>query len=529
MELVLEEEKKIPRTMSTQHPDNVNVPEWSSGEVINGNAEIFEAYFAYETLGCQEVMWDSEGKDVDTRVVRKLLDNYGEYFAQHVIGKDIRLTYRIPNPRIEVVEKKVVVETLQNIPVAYDVAASFYKKDVTPIFEVILPFTTDGRELIWLFNYYKKAIVADEEVMLDETAKAKDWVGAFKPKSIRVIPLVEDFNSLIAVDRIVKPYIDAAKPRHIRVFIARSDPALNYGLFCAVLLSKIALSKLKKLEKEQEVTVHPIIGVGSKPFRGHLAPDNIENFLQEYKGLATVTIQSAARYDYPLEQVKEFVRILNERLPNGEPMIIEPVEEEILLGILEKCKRQYESVIETLAPLVNSIASYVPQRRARKLHIGLFGYSRNVAGVSLPRAIPFAASLYSIGIPPEFIGNKVLEDLNEEELDLIQKHYVNMKHDLSIVGGYVSWQNINMIMEMSKKTAERASMNEEKLKSALTKILDDLKAVEEKLDIKLGPRSPTQRRHENFTNNFLISYIEREDSEAKKALIEGAKLRRCLG
>jgi phosphoenolpyruvate carboxylase len=344
-----------------------------------------------------------------------------------------------------------------------------------------------------------------------------------------VIPLVEDFNSLIAVDRIVKPYIDAAKPRHIRVFIARSDPALNYGLFCAVLLSKIALSKLKKLEKEQEVTVHPIIGVGSKPFRGHLAPDNIENFLQEYKGLATVTIQSAARYDYPLEQVKEFVRILNERLPNGEPMIIEPVEEEILLGILEKCKRQYESVIETLAPLVNSIASYVPQRRARKLHIGLFGYSRNVAGVSLPRAIPFAASLYSIGIPPEFIGNKVLEDLNEEELDLIQKHYVNMKHDLSIVGGYVSWQNINMIMEMSKKTAERASMNEEKLKSALTKILDDLKAVEEKLDIKLGPRSPTQRRHENFTNNFLISYIEREDSEAKKALIEGAKLRRCLG
>ena len=56
-------------------------------------------------------------------------------------------------------EKKVVVETLQNIPIAYDVASSFYKKEVTPIFEVILPFTTDGKELIWLFNYYRKAIV----------------------------------------------------------------------------------------------------------------------------------------------------------------------------------------------------------------------------------------------------------------------------------------------------------------------------------------------------------------------------------
>src|SRR3989304_3229024 len=142
MELGVEEEKEIPRTMSTQHPDNVNLPEWSTGEVIDGNAEIFEAHFVYEALGCQEVMWDSEGKDVDTRVVRKLLNKYPDYFLNHTLGKDVFLTYRIPNPKIEVVERKVVVETLQNISVAYDVASSVYKKDVAPIFEVILPFTT---------------------------------------------------------------------------------------------------------------------------------------------------------------------------------------------------------------------------------------------------------------------------------------------------------------------------------------------------------------------------------------------------
>src|SRR4030067_764217 len=233
------EESKIPRTMSTQHPDNVNSPTWKNSEIIDGNAEIYEAYFAYETLGCQEVMWDAEGKDVDTRVVRKLLDKYQEYFASHAIGKDLFLTYRIPNPRIEVVERKVVVETLQNIPVAYDVASSFYHKDITPIFEVI-------------------------------------------------------------------PYIDAVKPKNLRVFIARSDPALNYGLFCATLLSKIALSKLKNLEKTRDVSIHPIIGVGSKPFRGHLSPENVENFLSEYRGITTVTIQSAFRYDYPVEQVREW-------------------------------------------------------------------------------------------------------------------------------------------------------------------------------------------------------------------------------
>jgi len=244
--MTVEFERKIPRTMSTQHPDNVNVPEWSQGPVIDGNAEVYEAYYAFRTLGCQEVMWDSEGKDVDTRVVRKLLNNHWDYFSENELGKDLYLTYRIPKPTAESVEKKVVVETLQNIPVTCDVATLAYKKEVAPIFEVILPFTTSSKEPIWLYNYYRKAIVANEEIMLDESTKAKDWIGTSKPKKIAVIPLVEDFNSLSNVDGIVEPYINMVKPKHLRVFLARSDPALNYGLICAVLLQKIALSKLKK-------------------------------------------------------------------------------------------------------------------------------------------------------------------------------------------------------------------------------------------------------------------------------------------
>ena len=523
------EERRIPRTMSTQHPDNVNIPYWSPDPVIDGNVEVFEAYYAYETLGCQEVMWDSEGKDVDTRVVRKLLSNYWNYFSKHVIGKDLNLTYRIPNPAIEAVEKKVVVETLLNIPVTYDVASSVYKQDVTPIFEVILPFTTSSDELIWLFNYYKKAIVANEDIALDNHTKGKDWIGGFKPKTISVIPLVEDYNSLLNIDKVIEPYIEAVKPKQLRVFIARSDPALNYGLISAIILSKIALSKLRETEKKRDLKIYPIIGVGSKPFRGHLSPENLESFLLEYPGLATVTIQSAARYDYPLEQVKEFIKQLNAKLPNGKPQTIDPHEEETLLAVLKKCKRHYESVAEVLAPLVNSLSPYVPQRRARKLHIGLFGYSRSVAGVSLPRAIPFAAALYSIGIPPEFIGAKVLEDLTDEEWDTLQRYYVNLRKDFISVGGYISWQNVNMLMEMHSKTAKRADMDVDKLSLALTRVLADLKAVEEKLDVKLGPRSSAQRKHENFTNNFLISYLEREDEEAKKALVEAAKLRKCLG
>ncbi|MDR1993308.1 MAG: phosphoenolpyruvate carboxylase [Nitrososphaerota archaeon] len=520
--------RAIPNTMSTQHPDNASNPEWNKEEVINGNAEVLEAYHAYNTLGCQEVMWDSEGKDTDTHVSRKLFQKYWEYFASHTIGEDIFLTYRIPNPKIEGAEKKILTETLQNIPVATDVASMVYKREITPIFEVILPFTTEAKEIIMLCNYYKKAIVAAEDATLYENTTVKDWIGNVKPKALKVIPLVEDFNSILHVDNIILPYLKTIKPKQQRVFIARSDPALNYGYICAILLTKIALSKLKELEK-QHCEIHPIIGVGSKPFRGHLSPDNIDNFLEEYKGISTVTIQSAFRYDYPVEQVKESIQILNQRLPNDNPEPISSEEEETLLRILHKFRSQYEHQIEILAPFINSVATYVPPRRARKLHIGLFGYSRCVAGVCLPRAISFAAALYSIGLPPEFIGMKVLDTLTDKEWSTLNKHYLKMNSDIKIMSEYLSMNNINMLQEMSHTTAKRAGMSEEKLKEALTSIVEDLKIVEKKLSLSLGPKGIAQRKHENFTNNFLLSFLQKQDTEAKTALVESSKLRKCLG
>jgi Uncharacterized protein conserved in archaea len=66
--------------MSTQHPDNANNPEWSINGIIEGDAEIIEAYKAFSYYNIEEVMWDAEGKDVDTHVIRKLLSNYSDFF-----------------------------------------------------------------------------------------------------------------------------------------------------------------------------------------------------------------------------------------------------------------------------------------------------------------------------------------------------------------------------------------------------------------------------------------------------------------
>ncbi|MCJ7714385.1 phosphoenolpyruvate carboxylase [Candidatus Bathyarchaeota archaeon] len=521
--------RKIPHTMSTQHPDNACTPHWCREDVLKGDAEVYEAYFAYSTLGCQEVMWDSEGKDADTRVIRKLLANLGAYFKENVLGRDIFLTYRIPNPRVEIAEQKIVVETLQNVPVGCDVASAFYKQEVAPIFEVILPFTVDGNELICLYNYYRKAVVGVQDIDLTDSVKIKDWIGSFKPSCIELIPLVEDMEGLLKIDKIVEPYIDSVKPTYMRAFIARSDPALNYGLVSAMILSKIALSKLKEIEKNKEIPIYPILGVGSMPFRGHLSPVNLNNFLEEYKGVYTVTIQSGLKYDFPVEDVKNVVDTLNEKLPNGEAYLIKAAEEEILLRILEKFKTKYQMIIEDLAPLISSVVPYIPKRRARKLHIGLFGYSRNVAGITLPRAITFAASLYSLGLPPEFIGLEALNYLTEEEWNVLKRYYVNLQCDLNAVCGYLSWQNFNMLMEMCHVVAKRAGMEEDRLKSGLSKLLADLQAVEEQMGIKLGSINLSQRKYENTVSNFLISYIEQNHEKAKEHLEEAARLRKSLG
>ncbi|MCW8801982.1 MAG: phosphoenolpyruvate carboxylase [Candidatus Bathyarchaeota archaeon] len=524
------EERIIPRSMSTQHPDNASAPFWQTEELIEGDSEIQEAYFAYKELGCHEVMWDSEGKDTDIRVVRKLLSFNPDYFKENVLGKNIFLTYRIPNPRVEITERKIVVETLQNIAAGCDVGSAFYKCDVAPIFEVILPMTTDSSELLCLFNYYRKAIVGTQDIPLHDSVTVKDWIGSVRPNSIQIIPLIEDMDSLLKADKIVEPYIDAVKPNYVRVFLARSDPALNYGLVCATVLSKIALSKLKTLENRKGVPLYPIVGVGSLPFRGHLSPDNLDLFLKEYQGVTTATVQSGLKYDFALDDVKRVVSTLNEKLPFGEPVLIDSEVEKILLGVIKKFQSKYQLVVEDLAPLISSVVPFIPKRRARKLHIGLFGYSRNVLeGVALPRAITFAAVFYSLGIPAEFVGLSALTELTEEEQEVLNRTYVNLRSDLNAVAKLLSWQNINMLMGMYKEVAKCAGMEENRLSSGLTRLLFDINVAQDNLGVKFGARTLTQRKYENALNNFLISYLEQQDQQAKYYVNEAAKLRKSLG
>jgi phosphoenolpyruvate carboxylase len=509
--------RKIPKTMSTQHPDNARVPEWARSEVIEGDDEVIEAYYSYMTLGTHEVMWDAEGKDVDTHVVRKLLSNYSEYFKENILGQEIFLTYRLPNPKIEGAERKVFAETMESIPIAYDVAEKFYGKKIIPVFEVILPFTTDYSEIVEVAKYYEKAVSGKENIELADGIYVKDFVGEINPKKVEVIPLIEDKDSLLKVEDIVSGYYKAIRPNYMRVFIARSDPAMNYGMLSAVLLAKYALSKLYKLKSKLNIEIFPIIGVGSLPFRGHLSPDNYENHLKEYKGVYTFTIQSAYKYDYNENKVKESVNNIN-KTEIVEPLIFSEEEEKILKRVIEKYVAAYQPIIESLAPVINYIAFFLPKRRARKLHISLFGYARSTGKVTLPRAITFVGTLYSIGLPPEIFGISSLLSLSNEEMDLLNKSYIMMKKDLEESAKYINLDSLDLIRKIWNIDENIIKMIE-----------NDIAFLEDNLGIKIDNKDFNSKKHVLLSSLLLLACKEKRDEEIKQYAKEMALIRKSIG
>mgnify|MGYP005831077475 CR=1 FL=1 len=414
----------IPKCMSTQHPDNVNTPFFAEESEIGGEDEIQEAYYAFSHLGCDEQMWDCEGKEVDNYVVKKLLTRYPYFFKSRRLGRDLFITLRVPNPSIEKAEAKILLETLESIPRSFDEANLVFKDEVPPIFEVILPMASSGRYIDRIYRYYRDFVVGKQDKsFIEGDVTISEWIGRFKPDEINVIPLFEDMKSILDCDIILKGYLSDKEVSYQRVFVARSDPAMNYGLISAVFLDKIALSKLQALSEELGLEIYPIIGVGSAPFRGNLSPKTVDRVLREYRSVYTFTIQSAFKYDFPHDDVIHSIVRIKEHQPTPEPGF----STSRALEIISNYFKEYRKQIQLLAPAINTVSDYVPNRRKRKLHIGLFGYSRSVGGIKLPRAISFTCALYSIGVPPEILA---INSLDDKALEFVKEQYVNFESDL---------------------------------------------------------------------------------------------------
>jgi phosphoenolpyruvate carboxylase len=485
---------RIPRVMSTQHPDNVHLPFFAESQDMSGDDEIQEAYYAFSHLGCDEQMWDCEGKEVDDFVVRKLLTKYEHFFKQKRLGEDVRLTLRIPNPDVEKSEAKVLIESLESIPRSCDAANLFYGCEVPPIHEVILPMTMSAESINRVYYYYRDFIVGKQsQPFYPGDITIAEWIGDFKPKEISVIPLFEDKEHMLESHNILREYLKDKNITHQRVFIARSDPAMNYSMVSAILCNKIALQRLRKLSEETGVKIYPILGAGSAPFRGHLAPDTVEKVLEEYPDVQTFTVQSAFKYDYPVPEVIEAVRKLN----SSEMMRGYDIDEGKCLEIIEKVSDEYRRVIECLSPIINYVASFVPRRRMRRLHVGLFGYARNIGKTTLPRVISFCAACYSIGLPPEILGLGVL---SSDDMHCMEDMHVNFPFDM--------------------KTA-MSFFNEEVLE-----ILPNEARTSLKLD---WGAFAINHEHRAITSRIIKAVKDRNGANTQSMLVEAAHVRKFLG
>ncbi|PIR96037.1 MAG: phosphoenolpyruvate carboxylase [Candidatus Doudnabacteria bacterium CG10_big_fil_rev_8_21_14_0_10_42_18] len=500
---------KIPATMATQHPDHAAKPFWHASSFISTAHEAYEAYVCFSELGIDEYKWDWEGKLVDESVLERLVADHWQYFKKHPLGKDKFLTFRLPNPKVQ--NEFRLGRALMGI-----LSAASLAKQVglfsPPLFEVILPMTESEKEMLSIQEAFREISSLKHPLY--------NLGGNGTLKHIEIIPLFEQVNTIINSDKILTRYIELHKiifgfePVYIRPYMARSDPALNSGLVPTMMAIKIGLSKYKKLEKQTGIKMYPVVGVGTLPFRGSINPTHIGKFIKEYAGISTTIIQSAFRYDFPKAQVIKAVKKLNKELPKGKAQNINAEDEKQIVKAIKSFENPYRKSIEKLALLINKIAANVSKRRERVLHIGLFGYSRGEGKVKLPRAITFTSSLYSYGIPPEIIGTGrgLKKAMADGSIKIIEKYYINIKHDLTKAGRFVNKQGL---MEIAKKNP------------AFAEIMEDIEGVEQYLGFELGPRTLDEQQHALITTNIQQSLTK--NKKVTHLIDQAALLRRSNG
>lgn len=506
--------RTIPALMATQHPDNARAPSWSASPFITAQQEIDDLYHSFEDLLCDEYMWDWEGKFADEAMIERLYNRYLETFQKKQVGRDVFVTMRIPNIWEEKTFK--LARAYMTVLSSGEFAKSL-KVQTPPVFEMILPMTRRADQLSYIQETFKKTAQVHEAIF-DETRFGKGY--------IQVIPIFESIDDLLVCDKLIEDFISLhktawkEKPAYMRVFIARSDPALNAGFVPAVLASRIALSNLTRVTDRTGVPIHPIIGTGSLPFRGGINPENITKSLPQYAGAATVTIQSAFRFDYETEEIRKALKYIRTYLRKHEAVAITPEEKKQLSEMCAIFTRCYSETVAAMAPFINEISKLIPSRRERVQHNGLFGYSRGVGKVRLPRAIGFTAVGYSLGIPPEFIGTgRGLKIIKQKGLlPLLEKHFFTLRSELEHAGKFLNFENIERLMNDSSIAGAKEWARE---------IHDDITLCQEILGIEIGPRRPHHFVHRNYTSNIVLKHQMKSD--CSEDVLAAAVLRKSLG
>ena len=395
----------VPLAMATQHPDSASRGFTAEEEVDEAVQDLLP--YSMGGFGLDEKMVDYEGKLTPYHqaawIVEKLVGR------GLIPGEDFLITPRIPTEKLEEPERQIMV--LWGVVVANKKSIAATGRQA--IRYIINPMSSTGYE-----------VYVVQRRILKVQRLAEEELGA-KMEPLQVIPLLEDFNSLIHADKILESMRVALLKNlglhytSYSVLLGKSDTALAYGHLASSLALVYALSRLARWAEAEGVTVHPILGVGALPFRGHLAPHSVHSWCRQYSGYATATIQSGLRFDMGRDATRRVVEVLREHL-HSKPRILDPSQERIILKLARILAREYLTVIVRIADRILQVAAYIPRRRAR-LSPGeyprslsesiaftgdktLLEQAERLKGRPFPRAITFTAALYTMGLPPSLIG-----------------------------------------------------------------------------------------------------------------------------
>jgi phosphoenolpyruvate carboxylase len=421
----------LPHVMGTQHPDNASAVPFGDGPAVSRDLEEEEVLYNVTELGLREMMIDYERKRAGTTPLWDWVHRCHTCLENRVIGRDFHVTPRLPNgdkDRDDPYFWQSLGIFINSLPVM--------KKLGYPgmaFSEFIIPDVSDGATVAKI----ERAILERYRLQSEQYERfaggsAFPFEGDFH---VQGVPLIEAVEDLLEPEPIWEDIIRLRKQwtgreTYIqRSFIARSDPALKAGLPAALIAAAVALEKGRRFENRTGVRVPQIVGIGPSPFRGGLTPESriLDVVLDTYPGMATVTVQSAFRYDHDREDVTAAVGRLEKALAEGWlqrgqlPSGPENAEAEELKRIVAVFKEAYESSYRALQSLVMEAARNVPSHRERYGDVSLAGEARQVSGMPAVRAIKFAASCYSLGMPPGLIGLRAWKSLSGEQQALVER------------------------------------------------------------------------------------------------------------
>ncbi len=484
----------VPATMLTQHPDSASryVPiQEEPDEAVHGLLP------APGGLGADEVMIDFEGKMTPyhqpSQIVMALLER------GVVPGRDVFVTPRIPSAGKETVFRQLMalmslIET--NVQAAERGAQQAVREVIVPMCETSQELLADRRRVGSVVD------LAHKEFGLPDD-----------PELIRLIPLVEGVPELLNIDQLFSGYLrETGLKGTLRYLLGRSDPALSYGMVPAVLAGKVAMSKAQRVGEAYGVEMAPIFGAGALPFRGHVTPGNLDGVIRTFPGLRTMILQSALRYDYGEEATRQVAALCRERLspagldapPAAVPPAYSPAELAELYNFIAIFTRHYIQTFVDIIGFVCRLSDIMPKQRDRLARFSPVGYARDMARpdkladlvpdagladdlrqidtkltVPLPRAITFTASLYTIGLPPEFIGTgrglaEVRDRYGEDGLAALERYYPTLRSDLAFAGRFLNLESAIGFLS----------------RDAASDVTWDIRGVQEILGLALGPLSP---------------------------------------